>query len=398
MSSISTVILKPERDKSPRQRHPWIYSGAIAKVDGVPLPGDIVRVVDDKNAFLAYGYYNQASQISVRLLEWSENEAINDEWWHRKLAEAISRRQLLAENSYTDAYRLVFGESDFLPGLIVDKYAEFLVTQFLTAGADKARHPVIAALKELANPAGIYDRSDADIRTLEGLLPTSSKLAGHEPSPFVRIKENNCLFDIDIMAGQKTGFYLDQRDSRQAVAAFAAGREILDCFCYTGGFSAYALSRGAKHITLVDSSANSLALARQNIDINDMQAKPIEYIEADVFKYLRDQKNAGRKYDMVILDPPKFAPSKANLKKALSGYKDINLLALNLLRPGGILATFSCSGAVSLDTLKTVIFWAANDANRQVQIIQSLSHGIDHPILASFPESEYLKGLICLAV
>jgi 23S rRNA (cytosine1962-C5)-methyltransferase len=250
----------------------------------------------------------------------------------------------------------------------------------------------------LANPAGIYDRSDADIRTLEGLLPTSSKLAGHEPSPFVRIKENDCLFDIDIMAGQKTGFYLDQRDSRQAVAAFAAGREILDCFCYTGGFSAYALSRGAKHITLVDSSANSLALARQNIDINDMQAKPIEYIEADVFKYLRDQKNAGRKYDMVILDPPKFAPSKANLKKALSGYKDINLLALNLLRPGGILATFSCSGAVSLDTLKTVIFWAANDANRQVQIIQSLSHGIDHPILASFPESEYLKGLICLAV
>jgi 23S rRNA (cytosine1962-C5)-methyltransferase len=398
MSSISTVILKPGRDKSPRQRHPWIYSGAIAKVDGVPLPGDIVRVVDDKNAFLAYGYYNQASQISVRLLEWSENEAINDEWWHRKLAEAISRRQLLAENSYTDAYRLVFGESDFLPGLIVDNYAEFLVTQFLTAGADKARHPVIAALKELANPAGIYDRSDADIRTLEGLLPTSSKLAGHEPSPFVRIKENDCLFDIDIMAGQKTGFYLDQRDSRQAVAAFAAGREILDCFCYTGGFSAYALSRGAKHITLVDSSANSLALARQNIDINDMQAKPVEYIEADVFKYLRDQKNAGRKYDMVILDPPKFAPSKANLKKALSGYKDINLLALNLLRPGGILATFSCSGAVSLDTLKTVIFWAANDANRQVQIIQSLSHGIDHPILASFPESEYLKGLICLAV
>jgi 23S rRNA (cytosine1962-C5)-methyltransferase len=398
MTNLPNIILKPGRDKSARQYHPWIYSGAIGQIDGNPGQGDLVKVLDDKYDFLAYGYYNQASQIALRLLEWNENNIVNETWWHDKISQSIARRKLLADDTETNAYRLVFGESDMLPGLIVDRYADFIATQFLTAGIEKVRPVIIAALQELIQPIGIFDRSDVEIRGLDGLLPVTGCVAGIQPPQSLRIKEHGFSFNVDIATGQKTGFYLDQRDNRKTVSEFAPSRQILDCFSYTGAFSIYAMAIGAEKVTLVDSSANSLDSSRQNIALNGLDKKSVEFVQADVAKYLRDLRNAGRTFDMVILDPPKFASSQTHLKKALAGYKDINFLALSLLRADGILATFSCSGAVSLETMKTVLFWAATDAGRKVQIIQTLSQGMDHPILVSFPESEYLKGLICRVI
>jgi 23S rRNA (cytosine1962-C5)-methyltransferase len=392
---MTSVILKPRRDKSARLRHPWLFSGAIARVDGKPGPGEVIRLLDPNGDFVAYGYFNAASQISVRLLEWNEEAVINDAWWSSRLQEAISRRGPLANDPYTDCYRLVYGESDLLPGLIVDRYADHLVVQILTAGIEKVKQLLLSQLAELTHPAAIYDRSDSDVRELEGLKPASGTIAGLEPPDLITITENGCRFSVDIKKGQKTGFYLDQRNNRQIVATFGRSLDLLDCFSYTGAFSVYALLKGANSATLIDSSAQALALARKNMNLNTLDSKPVNFVEGDVFKALREYRDAKRYFDMVILDPPKFAPSKANLKKALSAYKDINLQAMSLVRPDGYLATFSCSGAVDLQTLQMVLFWAATDARRNVQICRTLSQGVDHPRLVAFPESDYLKGYVC---
>jgi 23S rRNA (cytosine1962-C5)-methyltransferase len=396
--TLSTVVLKAGRDKNARQRHPWIFSGAIARVKGDIAPGEIVRVTDAAGGFVAYGFFNSRSQIRVRLLGWDEETTVDEAWWFARVSESVSRRAALAKDTGTNAYRLIYGESDFLPGVFVDKYADFLVAQFHTAGAERVKAAITAALAEKLWPRGIYERSDADSRAHEGLAPSLGTLAGEEPPEFFEIKENGLKFKIDIKSGQKSGYYLDQRDNRVAAASFAKGREVLDCFSYTGGFSVYALAGGAKSATLVESSAQSMALARENVALNGLDSGSMELIEGDVFKMLRRFRGEERKFDMVILDPPKFAPTRADLKKALSGYKDINLLAMQLLRPDGILATFSCSGAVDPQTLQTVIFWASTDAGRPAQILKTLSQGADHPRLASFPESEYLKGFICRIV
>ena len=392
------ITLKPGRDKAVRHQHPWIFSGAIARESQPPERGGIVTVLDSKKNFLAYGYYNSRSQIRIRLLDWSEDAIFDNSWWHEKLKSAISRRAHLLEGPRTNACRLVYGESDFLPGLIVDKYADFIVIQILTAGIERVKDTIVESLKNLLAPRGIYERSDTETRTLEGLKPRTGMLSGAEPPEYVTIRENNRKFNVNILTGQKTGFYLDQRDNRQAIAAFAKGLDILDCFCYSGGFSVYALGGFAKSVTLLDSSAQSLTLARENIRINDFSETQVISIEGDVFKVLREFRGDSRKFDMVILDPPKFAPTKADLKKALAGYKDINMLAMQALKPDGILATFSCSGAVDSQTLQTVLFWAATDIGRQVQVLRSLSQGADHPRLVTFPESEYLKGFICRVI
>jgi 23S rRNA (cytosine1962-C5)-methyltransferase len=392
---MQNIILKPGRDKTAKQYHPWIFSGAIAKASNSIGPGEIVRVLSNKGDFLAYGYFNVRSQIRIRLLEWNEDTQVDNAWWFRRIKEAVDGRAKLLGDGKINACRLIYGESDFLPGLIVDKYADYLVIQTLTAGIENVKGLIVSSLVELLSPKGIFERSDSESRTLEGLSIISSSLYGESPPEFIEILENNLRFLVDIKSGQKTGFYLDQRDNRQVVSDFARGCETLDCFSYSGGFSISALSGGAISVVMVDSSAQSLRLASDNIKLNGFDLALIEPREGDVFKVLREYRASERKFDLIILDPPKFAPTKSDLKRALSGYKDINLLAMGLLRTGGILATFSCSGAVDPQTLQTVLFWASSDLARPVQILKTLSQGSDHPRLVSFPESEYLKGLIC---
>jgi 23S rRNA (cytosine1962-C5)-methyltransferase len=395
---MQNIILKPGRDKTAKQYHPWIFSGAIAKAAGSIGPGEIVRVLSNKGNFLAYGYFNAHSQIRIRLLEWDEDTQVDNTWWFRRIKEAVDGRAMILADGRTNACRLVYGESDFLPGLIIDKYADYLVIQTLTAGIENVKRLIVSSLIELLSPKGIFERSDSESRTLEGLSLTTGSLFGAAPPDFIEIIENSLKFSVDIKSGQKTGFYLDQRDNRQVISDFARGCEVLDCFSYSGGFSVSALSGGAKNVVMVDSSAQSLRLASDNIKLNGFELALTEPREGDVFKILREFRTSERKFDLIILDPPKFAPAKSDLKRALSGYKDINLLAMGLLRPGGILATFSCSGAVDSQTLQTVLFWASSDLARPVQILKTLSQGSDHPRLVSFPESEYLKGFICRAL
>jgi len=392
---MNEIILKPGRDKTARQRHPWIFSGGIMKTPSGISPGEIVRVVDSKKNFVAYGYHNPNSQIAIRLLEWNENALIDDSWWQARIADAVARRKHFIDDSKTNAFRLVFGESDLFPGLVVDRYADFIVMQALTAGIESVKIMLASHLNDLLKPSGIYERSDTESRTLEGLEIMAGQLLGAAPPDRLIVTENGYRLSVDIKSGQKTGLYLDQRDNHKAVASYAAEKELLDCFSYTGAFSVHALGAGAKSVTLVDSSAQSLKTAQQNIQLNRLDETKSTFIDGDAFQILRQFRDSGRSYDMVILDPPKFAPTKSDLKKALSGYKDINLLALKILRPGGILVTFSCSGAVDAQTLQTVLFWAATDAGRNLQIIRTFSQGEDHPRLVTFPESEYLKGFIC---
>lgn len=392
---MNNIILKAGREKSVLQKHPWIFSGAIANIEGAPSPGQIIRLLDFRKKFLAYGYYNRASQIAVRILEWDELKPIDDNWWLSKVADSIARRHKLADDTNTDSYRLVFGESDLLPGLIVDKYSDYIVVQFLTAGVEAVKPMIILALVELLKPAGIYERSDADIRSLEGLQAASGLLAGTNPPDKLEIKEHSIRYLIDIAGGHKTGHYLDQRENRLVIRKYAANLDILDCFCYTGGFSINALAGNANSVTLVDSSKAALNIARVNLEQNSQVDNKAQFIESDVFDFLRKTAQSGKLFDMIILDPPKFAASKAHLKKALSAYKDINMFAIKLLKPGGLLISFSCSGIVTAESLKVVLFWASTDTNRPIQIIEKLGQPPDHPILLSFPESEYLKGYIC---
>ncbi|MGC8779576.1 MAG: class I SAM-dependent rRNA methyltransferase [Anaerolineae bacterium] len=390
------VHLLPGKDKPVRQRHPWIFSGAIGRTQGELMPGATVEVYDAAGEWLARGYANPRSQIAVRILTWTRDEALDADFWRRRLVAAAAVRADLAADPATNAYRLAYAESDGLPGLIVDRYGDWLVVQFLTAGVEAQRDLLIRLLAELFEPAGIVDRSDVAVRRQEG-LPLRSGLAWGRPPPAdLVILENGHRFQTDLLAGQKTGFYLDQRQNRRVVASHARGRRVLNAFSFTGAFGVYALAAGAEHVTNVDSSHEALVAAEMNLRLNgfdpDAQA---EAIVGDVFQVLRTFRDEGRRFDLVILDPPKFARSKAELDGATRGYKDINLLGLKLLAPGGLLATFSCSGLVTADLFQKIVFGASVDAGRDAQIIARLGHGPDHPIRLSFPEGEYLKGLLC---
>jgi len=357
----------------------------------------VVDVVSSDGTWLARGTINRKSQIVVRLLTWNENEAIDEAFWHSRLERAIEGRAALrvASSGDTTAYRLVSAESDGLPGLIVDRYGDWLVTQFLTLGVERWKKEIVGQLGRLPC-RGVYDRSDVEVRAKEGLPQTAGVLAGDEPPDLVEIRENGLRFMVDVKHGHKTGFYLDQRDNRRRVAPYLRGRDVLNCFAYTGAFAVYALAAGAKSVVNVDTSADALELARKNADLTDLpDLSGLEYVVGDVFAELRRFRAEGRTFDAVILDPPKFAQNDQQLKRAARGYQDINRVAMNILRPGGVLVTFSCSGLVSPDLFQKIIFSASLEAARDVQIVEKLSQASDHPILATLPESEYLKGFIC---
>lgn len=400
MTPDGIVILRRGREKPLLQRHPWVFSGAIdperGTLDGVE-PGGIVDVRDYRGGFLARGYYNPRSQIRVRVLTWDQTDLIGRAWWRVRLARAIAARSALAEREDVTAYRLVNAESDGLPGLIVDRYGEYLVLQVLTLGIEKVRDAIIEGLVELLHPAGIIERSDVDVRRKEGLEETVGVLWGEAPPDPLLITEHGLRYPVDVFHGHKTGFYLDQRDSRAWLLAspFVAGAEVLNAFSYTGSFGVCAARSGARLIVNVDSSEPALEMARQAMALNGLEAVAAEYVAADIFDLLREYREEERAFDLIILDPPKFAHRASQVERAARGYKDINMLAFQLLRPGGLLLTFSCSGQVSPDLFQKIVFSASVDAGRQAQIIGWFAQPADHPVLLSFPEGRYLKGLAC---
>ncbi len=388
------IILKPGREKSAKHRHPWIFSGAIQRVVGSPANGAVVELLDHQRKFLATGIYNETSQIQVRLLTWQPDEAIDADFWRRRLQRAIAGRQALHQST-TTAYRLVHSEGDGLPGLIVDKYGEWLVVQFLSLAVEQYRQDIITALNELVAPRGIYERSDVEARKKEGLPLKTGIICGDMPPNWLEINENGYQFLVEVQNGHKTGFYLDQRENRAKSAKYLTGGQVLNLFAYTGAFAVYGAKAGAGRIVQVDTSAAALQVAEQHMQLNGLSGRDDAYMVADVFEILRTYYQQGQQFDGVILDPPKFAQNKGQVDKATHGYKDINLLAMKLLRAGGVLITFSCSGLVSADLFQKVLFGAAVDAGREVQVIERLAQGSDHPISLTCPESDYLKGLVC---
>lgn len=389
------VILKKGKEKAVIHRHPWVFSGAIEKVNGKPENGEIVRLLNAKGDFMAYGFYNDQSRVALRLLEWSETDEVDEQWFRIKVAEAVESRANLLADGTTNTCRLIFSESDYLPGLIVDKYADYLAVQVLTSGMEKMMPVIIDELQHLLKPEGIFDKSDASSRLHEGLGTQNIVLAGKHPPESVEVKENNIIYHINIAEGQKSGFYCDQRDNRKIVASYAKNKKVLDCFCYTGGFTLNSLKNGASSVTAVDSSVLAIDTVKENISLNNFDNATINTIASDVNKQLRKFKEDGDLFDIIILDPPKYAPSRSALDKASRAYKDLNRLAMLLLNNGGLLATFSCSGAMNMETFKQVLAWAALDAGKQVQFIHQFCQPEDHPVRASFPEGEYLKGLLC---
>lgn len=391
---MATITLHPGKDRPVYQRHPWIFSGAIAGVQGYVGRGDVVEVCDAAGGWLARGTWSSGSQIRARLFTWDADEPLDEALLRRRLERALATRAWLGYAGDDVACRLVYAESDGLPGLIVDRYGPYLSVQLLTQGMAARAELIAGLLAELAQPRGIYERSDPEMREKEGLLPGEGVLWGEPPPEQIRIRQPGGLeFLADLRAGQKTGAYLDQAHNRVRVAAYAAGREVLDCFCYTGGFSLAAARAGAAHVVAADSSAPALAMLRENLAANGLAG--VEPVEADVFRLLRGYRHENRQFDMIVLDPPKFAHSQSQIERATRGYKDINLIAMQLLRPGGVLASFSCSGLVSADLFQKVVFGAALDARRDVQVVERLTQSPDHPVLLTFPEGEYLKGLIC---
>ena len=386
------LILKAGREKSLKRRHPWVFSGALAKVQGTPGPGETVGVWSATGEFLAVAAYSPESQIVARVWDWKER-AIDAAFFQERIKQAVQQRRVLLDDASTDAVRLVHGESDGLPGVVADRYGDTIVAQLSSAGAERWREVIADALLEAGGAKRVWERSDADVRELEGLPAVTAALRGPREPTRIAITENGIRFQVDLEHGHKTGFYLDQRDNRRRVRELARGRDVLDGFCYTGGFALNALAGGAKSVIAVDSSADAIALARGNADLNKL-AQP-EWMEGDVFLLLRKFRDQARSFDLVVLDPPKFAPTAALAEKASRAYKDINLLAFKLLRPGGLLVTFSCSGGVSADLFQKIIAGAALDAGADARIIERLGPGPDHPIALNFPEGDYLKGLIC---
>jgi len=386
---VTTVFLKPGREARVASGHLWIYAGEIAHIDGAAADGAIVDVRTSRGRWLGRGFLNRRSALTVRLLTRRPAE-VDEAFFRRRLQDAWRYRQRLLPP--TDAYRVVYSEGDLLPGLIVDRYADVLVLQTLALGMDLRKEMLLRILADVLQPAGVYERNDSSGRALEGLPLTSGWLLG-ERDPLVEIRDGPARFLIDIASGQKTGFYLDQRDNRMAAAALVKGMDVLDVFCYTGGFAILAALGGAKSVTAVDTSGEALTLARRNAELNGVAGR-CAFVEANAFDELRRRADAGDRFDAVILDPPPFAPSKETLERALAAYKEINLRALKLLHDGGILITCSCSSHVSEGLLQQVVAGAAVDAKREVRLMESRGHPRDHPVHPAMPETRYLTCLI----
>ncbi len=405
-----TIVIKPNREKPIRNQHPWIFSGAIEAVRDNPAPGDVVTVLSHSGAFLARGYWNPKSQIQVRILTW-QDEPINEGWWWRMIHRAVALRRelyLSPDEPPTNAYRLINAENDFLPGLIVDRYGDWLVLQALTLHVDQQKRELAQLLVEVCAEfdleiKGVYERSDVDVRGKEGLKQETGLLLGEEPPELIWIGDlARVMIPVDVRHGHKTGGYLDQAHNRWLFfELFSMSREfeVLNLFSYTGGFGLFAAAFGGRRIINVDASREALELAEKamlNIfDPDDEnETKSSEYIQADVFEYLRDAVAAGDQFDVVVCDPPKFAHNAGQVEKAARGYKDLNLNSFKLVKPGGYLMTFSCSGAISRDLFQKIVFGALADSGRQAQIVRFLSASDDHPVALTFPEGEYLKGLL----
>ncbi len=398
---MNALILKPGKEKSLQRRHPWIFSGAVSRVKGDPAPGDTVRVLSSDGVFLAQAAFSPASRIRARVWNWSEAEAVDEGYFFQRLRAALARRDSIqAFRHPKGAVRLVHGESDGLPGVIADRYADAIVLQCLSAGAERWRETIGATLMQLTGCAGVYERSDAEVRQLEGLPPRKGPLLGAEPPERVEIFEPGpplLRLLSDVRHGQKTGLFLDQRDNRALIGGMARGAEVLDVFCHGGGFSLAALAGDARQVLALDSSSEALSLARDNAKLNGVGDDRVEWREADAFKALRLLRDQGRSFDLIVIDPPKFAPTAAHVERAARAYKDINLHAFKLLRPGGAMATFSCSGAVGIELFQKIVAGAALDARVTATVEKRLMAAPDHPVSLSFPESEYLKGLVCRA-
>jgi 23S rRNA (cytosine1962-C5)-methyltransferase len=391
---MKALVLNKGRERSLKRRHPWVFSGAVQKASGEPKSGDAVELRDAAGNPLAVAAFSPESQIRARVWSFDPKEAVDAAFFRARLARALALREALPASRHTNALRLVHGESDGLPGLIVDRYADVLVAQFLAAGVERWRETILDLLAELTACAAIFERSDAEVRALEGLQPRVGFFRGDRNAARCPIVEYGLNFRVDVAQGQKTGFFLDQRENRQRVRSLAAGRTVLDGFCYTGGFSIAALAGGAARVSAIESSGPALEVARENLAANPLDAAKVNFMQADVFSELRTQRDRGARFDMVVLDPPKFAPTAAQARNAARAYKDINLLALKLLAPGGLLATFSCSGGVSPELFQSIVAGAALDAGADAKIIERFGAAADHPVALEFPEGEYLKGLL----
>lgn len=390
--------LKKGKEKAVKQLHPWVFSGALDTVKGNPINGEIISVTDANGDFLAKGFFNNQSRVAVRLLEWKKEVELDEGWWRQRIAKAVKAREDLLHSGHTNVCRIIFSEADYLPGLIVDKYADFLSVQIHTAGIENIKPILLDELQKQLNPKGIFDRSDASARAHEGLEPSHGILAGAAPPEYVEVLENGIKYLINISEGQKSGFFCDQRSNRRIVAEHSKGKRVLDCFSYSGGFSLNCLSLGAAEVISVDSSALAIETLNKNIELNNFNKSRHQAIQSDVNKQLRSFRESDEKFDIVILDPPKYAPTRSALDKASRAYKDLNRIGMSLLNSGGLLATFSCSGAVDINHLKQILAWAALDAGKEIQFIYQFCQPEDHPVRASFPEGEYLKGLFCRVV
>lgn len=382
------VRLKPGREGPVRAGHPWVFSGAIARTEGEEPAGTLARVISADGMLIGIGYVNPRCSITVRLLTW-QDEAIDACFIRKRIVAALTLRQATLPPR-TTGYRLINGEGDFLPGIIVDVYGDFLVCQFLTAGADRLKPLIVETLVTLLSPHGIYEKSEGNVRHEEGLPNAAGVLFGQEPPALVAIEETGCQFFIHIQGGQKTGFFLDQRNNRALVGSLARGKYILNGFSYSGGFGIVAAKQGAQRVVSVDSSATALQLARQNWHGNDLPDATGIFVQSDMFSYLRETTEV---FDAIVLDPPPFIRRRQDVRVGITGYKEINLQALRLLPPGGYLFSFSCSQHLSAqDFLQTVLF-AAADARRRVQLLQHLGPGPDHPVNLAHGEGPYLKGV-----
>ncbi len=391
-----SLVLKPGREKTLINRHPWLFSGAIEKQIGSPQPGETVMVQSSTGEFLAWAAFSPVSKIITRIWSWDAEDVIDAAFIKEKISQAIQLRQRLISSDATNAMRLVYAESDGLPGIIVDKYAEVLIVQLLSAGAERWKKEIVDSLVELTGIQDIYERSDVAVRRLEGLPESKGWLRSKSSPEKVEIVENGIQYLVDFQNGQKTGFYLDQRKNRNILKEYAKEVRGLNCFCYTGGFTLNALQGGAASMISIDSSGEALAQAKLNAEKNGFADEKVQWMEGDVFQELRKFRDRNEHFDLIVLDPPKFAATISQVEKASRAYKDINLLAFKLLNPGGILFTFSCSGGVSPELFQKIVAGAAVDAGADVQIVQWLTQDVDHPVLLSFPESAYLKGLVCV--
>jgi 23S rRNA (cytosine1962-C5)-methyltransferase len=392
---MAILQLKSGREKSLLRRHPWVFSGAISRLieDGVPVvAGETVQIVDSHGTFLASGAYSPLSQIRARIWTWNPDQKVDNGFLGRQLEKAFNYRNSFISPESTNAFRLVHAESDGIPGLIADRYGDLVVLQFLSTGVEYWRNTLISLIAEMGNWKAIYERSDSDVRALESLPLRVGILKGSLPENRLTIYEKDTEFFVNIEKGHKTGFYLDQRDNRAFIRNLVKSRSVLDCFAYTGGFTLAALKGEARTVASLDSSSEALDLARENLRLNGFKPEMVEWIQADAFQGLRKLRDHDRKFDLIILDPPKFAPTAAQAQRAARGYKDINLLAFKLLNSGGILITFSCSGGISEDLFQKIVAGAALDAGVDARIMYRFHQAPDHPVAFSFPEGAYLKG------